>query len=307
MLVWAVASQKGGVGKTTTVATLAGWLQQEHLRVLVIDTDPHASLTSYLGFDESGADYNLFDLYATETITRELFLKCTVKSRHQGLDLIPAAMTLATIDRQLSGRQGVGRILDQALHLVEDCYDVVLIDCPPVLGALMVNALAASTLILVPTQTEFLALKGLQGMVRTFEIMSQADPNADFDYIIVPTMFDKRTRASNHSLTYMREHYPSKVWSGCIPIDTLFRESSAQRTPLPLMAPSARGAQSYYALLRDLVAHELKVHPRQVSPALAAVLTDDLAAGGEMLQHHGPEMVAQSVQSMITPASEEQN
>lgn len=304
MLVWAVASQKGGVGKTTTVATLAGWLQQEHLRVLVIDTDPHASLTSYLGFDEEGAEYNLFDLYAAPEITRDLFLKCIAKTEHQGLDIIPAAMTLATIDRQLSGRQGVGRILSKALTLINDCYDVVLLDCPPVLGALMVNALVASTLILVPTQTEFLALKGLQGMVRTFDIMSQADPQADFDYIIVPTMFDKRTRASNHSLSYIREHYPDKVWTQCIPIDTQFRESSAQRIPLPLMAPSARGAQAYYELLTAIVEHELKRHPRSVSPALAAVLTSDVGADDATLTHHGTEIITTSVQEMCAAVQE---
>ncbi len=304
MLVWAVASQKGGVGKTTTVATLAGWLQREHLRVLVIDTDPHASLTSYLGFDEESVDFNLFDLYAADVITRELFLKCITKSQHQGLDIIPAAMTLATIDRQLSGRQGVGRILSKALALIDDCYDVVLIDCPPVLGALMVNALVASTTILVPTQTEFLALKGLQGMVRTFDIMSQADSNADFDYIIVPTMFDKRTRASNHSLSYMRTHYQSKVWGECIPIDTMFRESSAQRLPLPLMAPSARGAQAYYGLLTTLVAHELKHHPRKVSPALAAVLSSDEDGSAAALTHHSAEVVTQSVKNMFVPHTE---
>ncbi len=297
MLVWAVASQKGGVGKTTTVASLAGWLQKEHLRVLVIDTDPHASLTSYLGFDDDAPEYNLFDLYAAPEVTRELFLKTVTRTRHQGLDILPSSMTLATIDRQLSGRQGVGRILSEALGKVRDCYDVVLIDCPPVLGALMVNALVASTVILVPTQTEFLALKGLQGMVRTFDIMTHADPSINFDYLIVPTMFDKRTRASNQSLEFMREHY-QKLWNGCIPIDTRFRESSSRRLPLPLMDPACRGSQAYRELLCDLVSHELSNDKSNVTPALAAVLADD-SDDGIALTHHSEELVSSAVKNMM--------
>lgn len=299
MLVWAVASQKGGVGKTTTVASLAGWLQKEGLRVLVIDTDPHASLTSYLGFDDDAPEYNLFDLYATPEVTRELFLKTVTATRHQGLDILPSSMTLATIDRQLSGRQGVGRILAKSLDRVRDCYDAVLIDCPPVLGALMVNALVAATTILVPTQTEFLALKGLQGMVRTFDIMSHAQNGTAFDYVVVPTMFDRRTRASNQSLEFMREHYKS-VWSGCIPIDTKFRESSSRRLPLPLMDAHCRGSEAYRELLCYLISHELSRNSQQVTPALAAILADD-GESDAPLTHHGEEVVAEAVAAMIAP------
>lgn len=301
MLVWAAASQKGGVGKTTTVASLAGWLQKEHLRVLVIDTDPHASLTSYLGFDDETPEYNLFDLYAASEVTRELFLKTVTRTRHQGLDILPSSMTLATIDRQLSGRQGIGRILSGALDTVRDCYDVVIIDCPPVLGALMVNALAAATMILVPTQTEFLALKGLQGMVRTFEIMGNADPSLDFEYLIVPTMFDKRTRASQQSLDFMREHY-DKIWGGCIPIDTLFRESSSRRIPLPLMDTSCRGAAAYRDLLCCLISMEIEKDNSRVSPALAAIIADD--TGDDVaLAHHSEEVVQEAVKDLMGGAS----
>ena len=145
MLVWAIASQKGGVGKTTTVASLAGWFQKENLKVLIIDTDPHASLTSYLGFDYNGIDKSLFDLYTMEELTYDNVKSCITHTNFPNLDIIVSSMTLATIDRKLSGRAGVGRILTHALSLVEDDYDIALIDCPPVLGALMVNALVASS------------------------------------------------------------------------------------------------------------------------------------------------------------------
>ena len=101
MLVWAVASQKGGVGKTTSVASLAGWLQKENLRVLVVDTDPHASLTSYLGYEDDKLEQNnLFDLYAMKNLSREGVLRCITHTPHEGLDLIAASMTLASWPRR---------------------------------------------------------------------------------------------------------------------------------------------------------------------------------------------------------------
>lgn len=273
MLVWAVASQKGGVGKTTTVATLAGWLQKEKLRVLVVDTDPHASLTSYLGYEDDRLEQNnLFDLYAMKDLSRNGILSCITHTQHEGLDLIAASMTLATIDRHLSGRQGVGRILARSLKLIEDCYDVVLIDCPPVLGALMVNALVASTTIIVPTQTEFLALKGLEGMVRTFTVMQRANQSVHFEYLIVPTMYDRRTKASVQSLSYLKTHYREHTWHESIPIDVSFRESSAKRLPLPLMDETRQGAVAYHRLLKQLVELELKRNPQRVGGHLLEML-----------------------------------
>lgn len=273
MLVWAVASQKGGVGKTTTVATLAGWLQKENLRVLVVDTDPHASLTSYLGFEDDKLDSNnLFDLYAMKTPTREGVLRCITHTQHEGLDMIAASMTLATIDRHLSGRQGVGRILSRSLKMIEDCYDVVLIDCPPVLGALMVNALVAATTIIVPTQTEFLALKGLEGMVRTFTVMQRANQSVHFDYLILPTMYDRRTKASVQSLSYLKTHYSDNMWDDSIPIDISFRESSAKRLPLPIMDDTRQGAVAYRHLLQYLVEDEIGRHEDRVTPELKALV-----------------------------------
>ena len=272
MIVWSVASQKGGVGKTTTVASLAGWMQKERLKVLVVDTDPHASLTSYLGFEDENLDRTLYDLYAARHPTRELVRNIIIHSNYAGLDLIPASMTLATIDRQLSGRVGVGRIVAFGLDLIEDLYDAVIIDCPPVLGALMVNALVASSHVLVPTQTEFLALKGLEGMVRTFHIMNQADPDNGVDYLIVPTMFDRRTKASLQSIEFLRDNYQDKIWRGCIPVDTRFRESSSRRTPLPIMDSTSRGAAAYRELFMDMIKAELKAHPEAVTEACRAIL-----------------------------------
>ncbi|MGN1281469.1 MAG: ParA family protein [Succinivibrio sp.] len=273
MLVWAIASQKGGVGKTTTVASLAGWLVKENLRVLIIDTDPHASLTSYLGFDYNRIDKSLYDLYTQTELTKESVMQCVTHTNFPNLDIVGSSMTLATIDRKLSGRVGVGRILTKALSLLEDEYDVVLIDCPPVLGALMVNALVASTAVLVPTQTEFLSLKGLEGMVRTFSIMKKADEGCNINYTVIPTMYDKRTKASRTSLDFLNLHYKENLWQGQIPVDTLFRESSQRGMPITMLDDSCRGAVAYRSLLIDLLSQELKKNPDKITPNAAALVS----------------------------------
>lgn len=297
MLVWSIASQKGGVGKTTTVASLAGWFQKENLRVLMIDTDPHASLTSYLGFDYNNVANSLYDLYTAKELTKEGVEQCITHTNFPNLDIIASSMTLATIDRKLSGRVGVGRILTKALALIDDEYDVALIDCPPVLGALMVNALVASTSVLVPTQTEFLSLKGLEGMVRTFNIMKKADGQCNINFTVVPTMFDKRTKASRTSLEFLKAHYTDNLWDGQIPVDTLFRESSQKGMPITMLDEKCRGAVAYRKLLTDQLVKELSVNPDKISPNAAALVS--LASEKKKKKDSELEIVADDMGSML--------
>ena len=204
MIVWTVANQKGGVGKTTTVVSLAGILAQRGQRVLLIDTDPHASLTAYLDFDSDRLDGTLYELFQAVKPTAELVNKLTLKTKFENINLLPASITLATLDRVMGNREGMGLVLKRALLRIQDQYDYVLIDCPPVLGVMMVNALAACDRILVPVQTEFLALKGLERMMKTFEIM-QRSKRDKFRYTVIPTMFDKRTRASLMTLKSIKD------------------------------------------------------------------------------------------------------
>ena len=150
MKVWTVANQKGGVGKTTTVASLAGAIAKRGQRVLMIDTDPHASLGYYLGIDSEEVPGSLYDVFVNhQTLTKELVLQNVIPTQIEGLDIIPANMALATLDRSLGHQEGMGLVLRNLLSLVEEQYDVAIIDCPPVLGVLMVNALAASEHIII--------------------------------------------------------------------------------------------------------------------------------------------------------------
>ena len=248
MIVWSIANQKGGVGKTTTTITLAGLLSNRGKRVLLVDTDPHASLTTYLGYDSDSVPSSLFDLFQLREYKEQTVMPLIMQSDIEGVDIVPAHMSLATLDRVMGNRSGMGLMLKRALMAVEEHYDYVLIDCPPILGVMMVNALAASDRVLIPVQTEFLAMKGLERMVRTLAIMqnSRSEP---FNVTIVPTMYDKRTRASLQTLQQLKRDYPNQVWTSAIPIDTKFRDASLKHLPVSHFASGSRGVFAYKQLL----------------------------------------------------------
>tara|TARA_R110001583_G_scaffold50189_9_gene156650 strand:+ start:12195 stop:12968 length:774 start_codon:yes stop_codon:yes gene_type:complete len=253
--VWTIANQKGGVGKTTTVTSLAGILVDRGFRVLLIDTDPHASLTSYLQYDSDQLPVSLYDLFQSPATTKVELQKLILPTEINNLSLIPASMSLATLDRVLGNKEGMGLFLHKQLKLVEDEYDFVLIDCPPVLGVMMINALAACERILIPVQTEFLASKGLQRMVQTLGIMQQSR-SENFNYCIIPTMFDRRTTASIKTLDKLKQTYQGKVWNGVIPIDTKFRDASLAHLPISQYIKSCRGSFAYETLLNYLLQTE---------------------------------------------------
>ena len=252
MIVWTVANQKGGVGKTTTTVTLGGLIAQKNKRVLLVDTDPHASLSYYFGVDSEELSASVYDVFvANKSLTKDMVLDCLCPTKLDSLFILPATMALATLDRKMGNQNGMGLILKKALDKVSDEFDYVLIDCPPVLGVLMVNALAACSRILVPVQTEFLALKGLDRMMHTLEIMAKSQ-GRDFEHIIVPTMYDKRVNAAADAYDELRKLYKENVWSGVIPVDTRFREASQAQTPPSVFSPKARGVYAYEKLLKHV-------------------------------------------------------
>ncbi len=253
MICWTIANQKGGVGKTTTAITLAGELSKRGHSVLLLDIDPHASLTYYLGIDADPLEITCYDLFlAGRNVTREQVHQARIHTRFDGIDILPASVALATLDRKFVHQSGAGLVLSSALSRVQDEYDFALIDCPPVLGILMVNALAACSRVVIPVQTEFLALKGLERMMRTMSIMQQSR-KLPFEYTIVPTMYDRRTKASSQALTQLNQRYPEHIWSGVIPIDTRFRDASLHHTPPSIYAEHSRGVVGYRSLLNHLI------------------------------------------------------
>lgn len=256
MKIWAVANQKGGVGKTTTAVSLAGHLVTKGSRVLLIDMDPQGSMTSYFGFDPDDMPRSIYSLFQLDEYSYQNVSVLLTDTKVESLKLLPASTALATLDRQLGTKAGKGLVLKKSLATLEEHFDYVLIDCLPTLGVLMVNALAACNNLLLPVQTEFLALKGLERMMHTLDMITKSR-KMPLPLTIIPTMFDRRTRASLESLQVLRETYEEQVWESVIPVDTLFREASRRGLPISIMNKSTRGSKAYEALLEYLL------HPKQ--------------------------------------------
>jgi chromosome partitioning protein len=250
--IWSVANQKGGVGKTTTAVTLGGLCADEGSRTLLVDLDPHGSLTAYFGYDPESVETSVYSLFQLEQVNAAGILSITRKTSHDNLRLLPASTALATLDRQLGAKDGMGLIVARSLNALAGDFDHVFIDCPPMLGVLMVNALAACDRLVIPVQTEFLAIKGLERMLHTLTMIEKAR-RLKVPYIIVPTMFDRRTRASLDSLRLMRERFPEHLWHSVIPVDTRFRDASLAGQPLGQLLPESRGAQAYKVLQEELL------------------------------------------------------
>lgn len=259
MKTWASINQKGGVGKTTSVVSLAGHLATTGKRLLLVDLDPHGSLTSYLGYNPDEIDTGIYSLFSNPTTTpadvARLLLPTSIKNTY----LFAASTALATLDRQIGSNKGAGKglVVAKAIQCVEDKFAYGLIDCPPMLGILMINALAACDQALIPAQTDYLSLKGLERMTHTLSMVEKS-LHKKTPYMIVPTMYDQRTNASQDALKKMKEIYRFNVWGSVIPIDTKFRDASKVGVPLSTMAPYSRGSLAYKKLLNFL----LGIHER---------------------------------------------
>jgi len=252
--IWSVANQKGGVGKTTTAVALGGLLAGRGARVLLLDLDPQGSLTSYFGFNADKLTHSTFDLFGDGPAPgREQLLEKLLPIGDGKVRLFPASPALATVERRAPARDGVGKRVARALAALWDDFDYALLDTPPVLGALMINALAAAERLVVPVQTEFLAVKGLERMLRTLEMLGRST-GRELPFLIVPTMFDRRTQASVVTLRNLRHQYPDQVWPGLIPIDTRFRDASRAGVLPSSFDPASRGVQAYASLLKNLLA-----------------------------------------------------
>ncbi|PCJ49972.1 MAG: cobalamin biosynthesis protein CobQ [Gammaproteobacteria bacterium] len=252
MKTWVIANQKGGVGKTTTAVSLAGLLAEQGKRVLLVDLDPHASATHYFDLEPDDIKYNLFNCFVDDNLTLHSVHRCITPAVSLNIDLISASMALATLDKSFGARQGMGLKLKNILSEIHQEYDYAIIDCPPLLGVLMINALAACEYLIVPVQTEFLAIKGLERMLKTIEMVYNK-ASVKPPTVVVPTMFDRRTRASIDSLRYLRRNFSENIWRSVIPIDTRFRDASQKhQTPSDFSANSS-GVSAYRQLLKDML------------------------------------------------------
>ncbi len=253
MRVWAVANQKGGVGKTTTSIALAGLLADAGKRVVVVDLDPHGSMTSYFGHEPDVLEHSAFDLFLHQGhVPQGLPGQLLLSTSNQAISLLPSSTALATLERQSPGQSGLGLVIAKGLAQLDEEFDHAIIDSPPLLGVLMVNALAASHQLVIPVQTEFLAVKGLERMVSTLAMINRSRKQ-ELPYSIVPTLFDRRTQASLSTLRALRNAYPEHLWPAYIPVDTRLRDASRAGLTPSQFDDKSRGVLAYRALLKHLL------------------------------------------------------
>jgi len=244
MEVWAIANQKGGVGKTTTTIAVADALITRHQRVLLLDLDPQGSLTSYLQLDPDLVENTSYDLF--DQVDR-------IQPKETGFDnlhIVGASVGLANLEKRASSLKGKGLVLNRWLDAQKEHYDYVLIDTPPALGMLMINALAACDQLLIPVQTDYLALKGLERMIKVLDMLGKS--GRFIHYTLVPTMFDQRTNASTRTLEFLKNKYSDQLWSGVIPVDTKLREASRLGVPPSFLFAGSHGVLAYAALTDSL-------------------------------------------------------
>ena len=241
----AVVNQKGGVGKTTTAVNLTAALTDAGMRVLLCDFDPQANATSGLGVDKRRLRNSVYDV-----IINDVPAEAVVVSTKFG-DVLPASADLAGAAVELLSVEGPNFRLKNALNTLKDRYDVILIDCPPSLELLTVNALAAADGILVPVQCEYYALEGLADLMTTLRLIKKRiNPTLDI-FGVVLTMFDGRTNFSTQVAQEVRRHFPGKVFATVVPRNIRLAEAPSHGLPVTAYDRSSRGAAAYKAIAEE--------------------------------------------------------
>ena len=247
----AIASQKGGVAKTTTCVSLGGSLAERGMSVLLIDLDPQSHLTISLGLNPAELRHTIRDAFlgnaSRVSVTRETGVPL--------LDLAPATQGLSVLDKLLYGRPNYEHFLKNRLDVTNaEYYDVILIDSPPSFGTLVLNALTAADLLIIPTQCEYYASRTLRYVLQMVQLVRQKT-NPGLTYRLLITMFDRRNRIS-HIIREQLEHaFSGALLETIIEVDTKLRESPAFGLPVTLYAPRTRGAAQYRALAQELMNH----------------------------------------------------
>ena len=246
--VLAVANQKGGVGKTTTSVNLGAALAELGFRVLVIDLDPQGNATTGLGIDARNFELSMYDV-----LMRDISLEdCVEPTSMKNLFVAPATIALAGAEIELVPAFSRELKLKRAIESVIDDFDYVLIDCPPSLGLITVNALAAASEVLVPIQCEYYALEGLSQLMRNVHLVaSNLNPRLDISTIVL-TMYDARTKLADQVATEVRDHFGSKVCRIVIPRTVRLSEAPSFGQPITAFDPASRGAIAYRELAKEV-------------------------------------------------------
>lgn len=248
MKVMAVANQKGGVGKTTTSVNLSAGLANIGKKVLLIDTDPQGNATSGIGIEKSEVSECIYDVLINEVPLQEIIHKTSIEL----LDIAPTTIALAGAEIELVSTISREARLKNAIATIKSDYDYVIIDCPPSLGLLTLNALTAADAVLIPVQCEYYALEGLSQLLSTITLV-QKHLNADLaiDGVLL-TMFDSRTNLSNQVAVEVKKYFKEKVYNTVIPRSVRLSEAPSHGTSIFEYDPKSKGAQVYLQFAEEV-------------------------------------------------------
>lgn len=245
----AIANQKGGVGKTTTNVNLSACLAQAGKKVLTVDCDPQGNTTSGLGIDKNNLDKTLYSLLLGEHYIEEVIQQTIVPN----LSMIPANINLAGAEIELIGYEKREYILKKILGHCNNLYDFILIDCPPSLNVLTINALTAADSILVPIQCEYYALEGLTQLLHTIELVKgKLNPALKIEGVVF-TMFDARTNLSLQVVEEVKKHLGKTIYRSIIPRNVRLSEAPSHGLPITLYDARSKGAESYVLLAEEVI------------------------------------------------------
>ncbi|MCL4449235.1 MAG: AAA family ATPase [Actinobacteria bacterium] len=244
----AIANQKGGVGKTTTAINLGASLAEIGFRVLIIDLDPQGNATTGLGIDPKSFDMSTYDVLMHDVNMED----CIEPTSLKNLFLAPSSIDLAGAEIELVSAFSRELKLKKSIALIEDDYDFIIIDCPPSLGLLTVNALAATKEIVVPIQCEYYALEGLGQLLRNVELVKTSlNPDLRIGFIVL-TMYDGRTKLSDEVAREVKQHFDSLVCKSIIPRSVRLSEAPSFGKPITVFDPSSRGSIAYRQLAKEV-------------------------------------------------------
>ena len=245
----AIANQKGGVGKTTTAINLSACLAESGKKILTIDTDPQGNTTSGLGVDKDELENTVYELMLDECTIKESL----VKTEFENLDLIPSNVNLAGAEIELLGINEKEYILKNAVDYIKDDYDFVIIDCPPSLNMLTVNALTTANTVLVPIQCEYYALEGLSQLLHTISLVKERlNENLQIEGVVF-TMYDARTNLSLQVVENVKNNLDTTIYKTIIPRSVRLAEAPSHGLPINKYDSRSTGAESYRMLAKEVI------------------------------------------------------